>query len=72
MLLSFMPSLRNDDWAGEIGSSLFRLVSVAARSLGVQLGEKTEEPKGLVVPNKLGLCGMLPARRRDSRLALSG
>lgn len=37
---------------------------------GPQLVEKTEFPKGFEDPRKFDLCGMEPARKRDSSAAL--
>jgi hypothetical protein len=66
--VSARPSLEYDEWLGEVGPSDDRmLVKVVARSRPVdQLVENSDGPKGPPPPRKLLLCGIEPARRRDS------
>jgi hypothetical protein len=72
--LSPVPSLENDDWAGELGPFdpwLAILASVDVRSrLEAQFVEKTEGPNGPVVFEYWLRCGIEPARNLDSRAAL--
>lgn len=65
-----MPSLENEDCWGEVGSSAeLILVKVAARARGPQLEPNGVWAKGPDEPKRLERCGMLPARRRESKAA---
>lgn len=63
------PSRENEETLGEAGSSDDRmLLKVVARSRPVdQFEENTDGPKGLPEPSKPLLCGIEPARRRESK-----
>lgn len=69
-----MPSLENDDCAGELGPfdpRLAILASVDVRSRpDAQFVENTEGPKGPVALEYWLRCGIDPARNRDRRAAL--
>lgn len=70
--MSASPSLEKAEWLGEVGPSEDRmLVKVVALSRPVdQLVENNDGPKGPPPPRKLLLCGIEPARRRDSDAGL--